>query len=122
MADEIPIGELRWRVAIFKREQVPDLQSMGISETLKPLASPMAKIEASRPGTFYGSVQVDTPVTHMIWIRWMRGIDNRHVIVRDTEGPDGEAIREIFRIRRELPLGGRKRFLMFEAELERHPS
>lgn len=119
MADEVSIGELRWKVDIFGREQVAALQSMGITETLKPVATTMAKIEASRPGTFYGSAQVDAPVTHMVWMRWRSGLDNRFVIVRDTMGPDEKFIREIFRIRRELPLGGRKRFIMFETELER---
>jgi len=119
MADTVPIGELRWPVRIYRRDQIPAMTATGITETLEPLARRMAKIEPARPMTFYGSVQVDTPVTHMIWMRWVGGLDTTHAVLRTTTTPEEKARREVFRVRRVLEMGGRKRFVMVEAELER---
>ena len=119
MADTVAVGELRWPVRIFERSQVPSAGDMGITETLVPFARRQAKIEPTRPMTFYGSVQFDTPVTHMIWMRWIGGLTTTQVILRKTSRPDERARHEVFRIRRVLEMGGRKRFVMIEAELER---
>jgi len=119
VADTVPIGELRWPVRIYRRDQVASATTTGIAETLKPMAHRMAKIEATRPMTFYGSAQVDTPVTHMILMRWVGGLDTTHAILRTTTTPGEKARHEVFRVRRVLEMGGRKRFVMVEAELER---
>ncbi len=119
MADTVPIGELRWPVLIYRREQAPAVNSMGIDETLEPFARRRAKIEASRGLAFRESIQIDSPVTHMIWMRWVWGLDDTFAVLRDTFAPDGRRRREVFRVRRILEMGGRKRFVQVEAELER---
>ncbi|MFC0407922.1 phage head completion protein [Roseomonas elaeocarpi] len=119
-ADSVSIGELRWPVRVYRRDQVPGPGSdMGILETLEPLFACMAKIEPARPMTFYGSAQIETPVTHMIWIRYHWGLDTTHAILRTLQGPDRAVRHEVFRVRRILEMGGRQRFLMIEAEMER---
>lgn len=77
-----------------------------------------AAIEPARPVTYYAAAQVDTPFTHMIWVRWMDNIDTSFIVVRDLRRPDGSLRRETFRIRRMIEVNGRQRFLRIEAELE----
>ena len=118
MADqEVEIGTLRWLVTIYKRNQTPD-SGTGIAETLVSVGTAHANIEASRPLTFYGSEQVDRPVTHMITMRWTPFLDTTHAITRQTNLPDGTIRIETFRIRRIMELAGRKRFMRLECELE----
>lgn len=119
MADDqdIAIGNLRWLVNIVRRSQAPD-SGTGIAETAIPVATAYADIEASRPMTFYGSVQVDSPVTHMITMRWRPFLDTTHAITRQTNLPDGKVRIETFRIRRIMEIAGRKRFVKIECELE----
>ncbi|WP_424139895.1 phage head completion protein [Roseomonas chloroacetimidivorans] len=120
-ADTVPVGELRWPVRIYRREQVPSLVDAGIVETLEPFARRHARIEASHGVTYRGSIQAGGDViTHMIWMRWVAGLDDTFVIVRPTILPGGGIRTEIFRVRRILEMGGRKRFVMVEAEEERH--
>lgn len=115
----IDIGTLRWPVQIYQRDQVPDTNGAGIVEQLTLIATRHARIESSRPGTFYGSEQVETPVTHFIWMRWINYPPTTYVIVRQTNLPDGTTRKETFRVRRTKEIGGRKRFLELECELEK---
>jgi hypothetical protein len=55
----------------------------------------------------------------MITIRWQEYLPTIDVIVRSTKRPDTDGIRsELFRVRRSKEVGGRKRFLQIECELE----
>ena len=118
MAKPPAIGELRWPVTVYRRDMAPDART-GIDEILVPIADRRAKIEASRPVTFYGSAQTDAPVTHFIWLRWLDYPATTWVVVRPTRRPDGTLRTETFRVRRAKEMDGRKRFLEIEAELER---
>lgn len=123
MADTVAIGELRWPVQVFRRDQTPDPATDGIVETAVLLGERRAKIEALRPLTFWTAAageQTETPVTHMIWMRWINYPATTWIIVRTTQMPDALMLRtETFRVRRTLEMGGRKRFLQIEAELEK---
>jgi head-tail adaptor len=142
------IGSLRWRVTLYRRDQTPD-PGLGIKETLVPIATVQADIQPTYPSTFYNAVAVDTPVSHLIRVRWFDYIDNTHVIMRSTLRPieqigviwdDGATLwdggngatqwdapdsatassrTELYRVRRTKEIAGRKRFVEFECELER---
>jgi hypothetical protein len=113
------IGSLRWLVTLYRRDQAPGPNN-AISEYLVPLATVNADIQPTRPTTYYGSAQVDTPVTHLIRCRWTDYIENIHVIVRSTRRASDYSVRsELFRVRRVKEITGRKRFCELECELER---
>lgn len=119
LAGESGIGALRWLVTLYRRDQAPGGES-AIDETLVPLATVHADIQPTYPSTFYGSVQVDTPVTHLIRVRWQDYPPNVDVIMRSTTRPsDGTQRTELYRVRRTKEVAGRKRFLEMECELER---
>lgn len=84
------------------------------------IATTHADIQSTYPGTFYASAQVDTPVTHMIRLRWTDYVENIYVIGRVTKRPSDETLRaELYRVRRVKETGGRKRFVEIECELEK---
>jgi head-tail adaptor len=84
-----------------------------------PVATVHADIQPSYASTFYQSTQVDTPITHMITIRWQDYPETIDVVVRSTTRPDtGDMRTELYRVRRTKEVGGRKRFLQMECELE----
>jgi SPP1 family predicted phage head-tail adaptor len=112
------IGSLRWPVQLYRRDQAP-ADDGAIVETFVPIASVHADIQPTYPSTFYQSTQVDTPVTHLITIRWQDYPGTVNVIVRTTTRSDGTFRGELYRIRRSKEIMGRKRFLQMECELER---
>jgi head-tail adaptor len=112
------IGALRWVVTLYRRDQLP-ADDLALAETLVPIARVHANIEPTYASTFYQSTQVDTPITHMITIRWQDYPPTIDVIARVTERPpDGSLRGELYRVRRTMELAGRKRFLRMECELE----
>lgn len=121
MADaEVSIGSLRWLVTVAKRrENFDGPGGISIFEDYLEVEKVRAEIIPISALTFYGAAQVDMPVTHRITCRWLDYVDNKHVVIRDTERPDGSVRHELFRIRRVRELNGRKRFTSLEAELER---
>jgi len=112
------IGTLRWPVMLAKREQLPDPNSSGVLEPLTQGIKVYVDIQGARPMTYYAAAQVDTPFTHMIFMRWVDALDTSYVIVRDLRRPNGTIRRELFRIQRILEIEGQERFLRIEAELE----
>jgi head-tail adaptor len=112
------IGALRWWVTLYRRDQVP-ADDLALQETLVRVAAVHADIQPTFPSTFYQSTQVDIPVTHLITIRWQDYPPTVDVVTRVTERPpDGSLRGELYRVRRTMELGGRKRFLRMECELE----
>jgi head-tail adaptor len=112
------VGSLRWLVTIAQRAQSPDPNSAGIAESFRDVQDVWADIQPLGPLTFYAGMQVDTPVTHRVTIRFLDWLDTTYVIVRRSTRPDGTVREEIFRIRRVMDLDGRKRFTRAEVELE----
>jgi hypothetical protein len=113
------IGALRWPVALCERVQSPGPEG-AISERLVPLARVHADIQPTYASTFYLAAMVETPISHLIRMRWCDYLPLTHVIVRPTRRPNDDTWRgEIFRIRRLKEVGGRKRFAEIEVELER---
>jgi hypothetical protein len=79
-----------------------------------------ADIQPTYPSTFYLGAQIDTPITHMIRMRWNNYLEQTNIITRTTTLPNDNTNRtEIFRMRRVKEIGGRKRFIEIEAEFER---
>jgi head-tail adaptor len=111
------LGTLRWVVTLYRREQSP-ADDLALSETLVPLATVRADVQPTYPSTFYQSTQVDRPITHMITIRWENYPETVDAIARSTILRNGTQRTELFRVRRTKEIGGRKRFLQMECELE----
>lgn len=112
------IGALRWLVTLYRRDQAP-ADDMALIEHLVPIATVHADIQPTYASTFYQSTQVDTPITHMINIRWQDYPATIETVVRTTKRPsDGGLRTELFRVRRTKEVAGRKRFLQLECELE----
>ena len=112
------VGSLRWLVTLYRRDQAP-ADDLALTETLFPLETVHADIQPTYASTFYQSTQVDTPVTHMICIRWQNYPATIDVVIRSTSRPDDQTIRsELFRVRRSKEIAGRKRFIQLECELE----
>ena len=78
------IGALRWFVTLYRRDQSP-ADDLALAENLVRVATVHANIEPTYPSTFYQSTQVDTPVTHMIAIRWQDYPATIDVVTRVTE-------------------------------------
>lgn len=111
------IGSLKWLVGLYRRDQAP-ADDLAMEEKFVPLATVHADIQPAFSSTFVQSTQIDAPITHMINIRWQDYPVNANVVTRSTKRPDGSLRSEIFRIRRTKEVGGRKRFLQMECELE----
>jgi head-tail adaptor len=112
------IGALRWLVTLCRRDQSP-ADNLAIDEDLVPIATVHADIQPTYASTFYQSTQVDTPITHMVFIRWADYPATIDVIMRTTIRPGSATPRtELFRVRRTKEIAGRKRFLAMECELE----
>jgi head-tail adaptor len=112
------IGSLRWLVTLYRRDQAP-ADDLALQESLVPIATVHADIQPTYASTFYQSTQVDTPITHMINIRWQDYPTTIDVVTRTTTRPTDSLLRtELFRVRRTKEVGGRKRFLQMECELE----
>jgi head-tail adaptor len=113
------IGSLRWFVTLYRRDQAP-ADDLALEETFVRVATVHADIQPTYSSTFYQSTQVDTPITHMITIRWQDYPPTIDVVTRVTDRADDGSLRgELYRVRRTLELAGRKRFLRMECELER---
>jgi head-tail adaptor len=113
------IGALRWLVTLLRRDQSP-AANLAIDEDLVPIATVHADIQPTYASTFYQSTQVDTPITHMIFIRWADYPQTIDAVRRTTirPGSAGTSRTELFRVRRTKEINGRKRFLAMECELE----
>lgn len=111
------IGSLRWLVTLYTRNQAP-AADLALQEQLVPIATVHADIQPTYASTFYQSTQVDSPITHMVNIRWQNYPQTIDVVVRSTVLRDGSMRTELFRVRRTKEVGGRKRFIQMECELE----
>jgi hypothetical protein len=119
-ADAVPIGRLRWPVALVNRLQTPESDNAGILEGYQLLGIVHADIQFLRPTTFWLSQQTDIPVTHRIIIRWVDYLDNTQAVLRSTILRNNTQRYEVYRIRRLMEMGGRKRMVAIEAELENY--
>ena len=114
------IGTLRWLVRLYRRNQIP-ADNQAIFESLTLLAVTHADIRGASSATYWGSVQVDRPTTNTVYMRWTDTLPNTTVIIRNSRQPtDGVIVSELYRVRRFTELGGRKRFVAVECELERY--
>jgi head-tail adaptor len=112
------IGRLRWQVKLFRRDQAPGPDG-GIIETAADGIEVHADIQPLAPMTFLAGVELDTPITHRIFIRWVDWLDMRYAVARVTHRRDGTDRLDLFRIRRVAEWAGRKQYLEILAEQER---
>ncbi len=103
---------------IATRQQAADPDSAGILETIAKTQTVHADIQPIGALTFYAGVQVSTPVTHRITLRWLDWVDTTCVIFRATNRLDLTQRVERFRVRRLAEVNGRKRFIQLDCELE----
>ncbi len=115
--DTTEIGRLRWPVVIARRVQSP-AGAATIAEGYTDVATVMADVQPIGAMTFLQGQQTDRPITHRVVTRWLDWIDETFVLIRQTLRLDNTIRTEIFRIRRVMEMGGRKRFLAIECELE----
>lgn len=118
----VAVGRLRWPVVLVTREQTPDPNGPGIIET--PIDPMIVRADVQPVGalTFWATgafEQTDTGVTHRIFMRWVDYLDQTGAIIRTTNLPGGGVRTETFRVRRIKELGGRKRFVCVECEMEK---
>ena len=120
-AENVDLGRLRWTVLLATREQYAQINSTGIDEVLEDLQPVKADVQPVGALTFWGVAgeQVDGPITHRIFIRWLDYLDNKHVAIRRTLRKDETWRTETFRVRRVREICGRKRFVILEVELEK---
>jgi Phage head-tail joining protein len=127
-ASDYRVGALRWLVYLATREQIAQVPGVdpgagtGINEVPTDAIRVHADVQAVGALTFWAGQQVDAPITHRIFIRWVDAIPNTAVVVRQTLRRDGSVRTERFRVRRWKELGGRKRFVLLEVELEAYES
>lgn len=121
-ASEVAINRLRWPVYLANRIQIAQATGTGIDEVPADAILVHADVQAVGAVTFWNGMQVDTPITHRIFIRWVDAIPNIGVVIRQTLRRDGSVRTERFRVRRWKELGGRKRFTLLEVELEGYES
>lgn len=122
--ESVRIGRLRWPLMLATRQQVAQIKGTGIDESLTDLMQVRGDVQPVGALTFWGTngtVQQtdDAPITHRIFLRWVDALLNSEVIIRNTILVDQRVRMEIFRIRRIKELGGRKRFVCVECQLER---
>lgn len=117
--ERVRLGRLRWPVLIATRDQLPEATGAGIQVALQTMMQVRADVQPVGALTFWGSMQTDTGgITHRIFMRWFDAIDNECAIFRTSKRTDGTLRYERFRVRRWKELGGRKRFVCVECELE----
>lgn len=117
--ERVRVGRLRWPVLLATRDQEPELSGVGIVESFPSLVSTRADVQPVGAITYWGTMQTDSPsITHRIFMRWRDNLDNTSVVFRTSKRPDGTLRWERFRVRRWKELGGRKRFVCLECELE----
>lgn len=111
------IGALRWWVTLYRRDQSP-ADDLALQEVLVPIVTTHADVQPAYFSTMWQSTQIEAPVTHIINIRWQNYPSTIDVVARSTDLRDGTQRTELFRVRRSKEVGGRKRFIQMECELE----
>src|ERR1700727_989379 len=118
------IGELRWPVKLALRNEAPTFDQTGITETITTIADVYASIEPMGLQTFLNSEQLDSPITHIVYIRWQPfdSLQMFNIILRTIFLPDNSTRTETFRIRRVQEWEGRHRYIRMDVELEKYVS
>gem|GEM_PF-2054413 len=115
---------MKWPVLVANRKQLPEANpGVGITELFPQMLSVRADVQPVGAAAYWGSMQVESGITHRIFMRWVETLDNECVIFRVTKGNESTPsapvlIWERFRIRRWKEVAGRKRFVCIECELE----
>lgn len=110
---ELPkISELRHRVAILVKEDVPTEFNRS-QKRVKIRDEVWGKLEAVGAGIFWGAKQIDSGVTHRIYVRAIPGRTRPQDLFGVTDFVvDGM----LYRMRRIADLGGAERFTVIDCE------
>ncbi|GBR00528.1 head-tail adaptor protein [Acetobacter oeni] len=122
--EAVRIGRLRWPLILATRQQAAQIGATGIDESLTNLQRIYGDVQPVGALTFWGTngtvQQIDeAQVTHRIFVRWTDALLNSEVFVRISKRVNQTDRMEIFRVRRLKELGGRKRFVCAECQMER---
>lgn len=113
---------MRWLCTLAFRKEAPTIgdSATGITETIIPIAKVHCAIVPVGTMTFFGTEQLETPVTHTVYFRWLPFSDLRmfNIIVRSIVLPDLSTHHETYRVRRVGEWQGKHRFLRADCELE----
>ena len=106
------IGELKWRVKLRVLESVPDRHG-GFSKKTLVKDEMWGKLETVGAGIYFGTKQVDSTVTHRVYVRRYDGRtrpqDLAGVVECEIDG-------QIYRVRRIADAGGERRFTVLDCE------
>jgi len=104
---------------VVRRNQVPSATSSGITEVYQVMFHTHADIQDTGTALFWGGTDVDTSFSHWITMRWHGYLDQTYAVQRVLTLPDDTSRTETYRVRRMREIGGRKRFVLIEAEMEK---
>lgn len=98
-------GELCHRMQVRIRHDLP--AAAGVESQFTPVCSRWVKVEPLGTATYAGGVQTGTIITHRLYCRFIRNLDNRHEFVQRGR---------VFRVRRPTEMRGRYVWSVIEVE------
>lgn len=115
------LGSFRWKVLLAYRQQDPTFDEPDITEKIQPIAKVYMSIEQTGLMTFLNSEQLESPITHMAYMRWQSftNLEMFNIVIRKQYLPDKSVRTETFRIRRVGEWIGRQRYIRLDLELEK---
>jgi hypothetical protein len=125
MEYDIPkIGDLRYRVVLTQRLQVPSLTNNNTVDDFSMQQTVSANIVPISTIAFYSSltasVNTENQVTHRITVRYTQIPNIFWFVLHDSIQPDNTIYRDTYQVRRIMPLSGRQRFLIMDCMLDSH--
>lgn len=115
MASDPQVGELNDRVKIREWQDVPGFGS-SIEKTFDAGVNVWAKIVPTGTAIYIGSMQVDSSITHQMFVRYSPAINERTVTANHVVECDGLR----YRVKRANRFKGQKVWLFIETELLGH--
>ncbi|NDV11669.1 phage head closure protein [Crenobacter caeni] len=103
---KIVAGQLRHPVRLRLNRQLPGIDMATMPELVTEIQT-RARIDAVSGAVYLGSIQVDSVVTHHVYVRTRRNITAEWEVVRGST---------VYRIRRVAPLNDQPEFMRLDCE------
>jgi len=103
---KISAGQLRHPVRLRLNRQLPSIDMATMPELVTEIQT-RARIDAVSGAVYLGSIQVDSVVTHHVYVRTRRNITAEWEVVRGST---------VYRIRRVAPLNDQPEFMRLDCE------
>lgn len=107
---KVTAGQLRHAVCLRLSRQLPGIDMATITEPVAEIPT-RARIDAASGAVYLGSVQIDSTITHNLYIRTRRNITAEWEVHRGST---------VYRIRRVAPLNHQPEFMRLECEELNH--